>query len=53
MLTLVDESEQITTGRKRSISKKNKKEKEIRDKRIDAIINASKIVHVDKLTEHL
>lgn len=53
MLTLVDASEVKTVGRKQIISKKLKKEKENRNKEIDDMINASKIVHISKLTEHL
>ncbi len=53
MLTLVDESDQKFTKTVVKKEKSKKKEKEKKDKEIDDMINASKIVHIDKLTEHL
>lgn len=50
MLTLVDESEVKTVSKKKD---SKKKEKDEINKQIDNAINASKIVHIDKLTEHL
>lgn len=51
MLTLVDESEQKFTKTVIKKEKIKKKDKEKRDKEIDTMINASKIVRVNALTE--
>lgn len=51
MLTLVDESEQKFTKTVVKKERNKKKDKERKDKEIDAMINASKIVRVNSLTE--